>query len=146
MTSEARLKSPWCQRTTSLPQNALKLFNFLYIVQMLFTEQLTNSLVIVVLMSKSLMSRHLELVLYSLQATEEVFGLAVDGEEPRGIPVDHDAEDKLLPLGTDPFKLVWDRDKPLHLPEIACSHLLKWRTELQTALSVHKKMWNKDKR
>lgn len=77
-------------------------------------------------------------MLYSLQAAKEVFGLAEDGEEPRGVPINHDAEDKLLLLGTDPFELVWDRDEPLHLPEIACAHLLKWRTELQTALPIHK--------
>lgn len=50
---------------------------------------------------------HLELVLYSLQAAEEVLGLAEDGDEPSGISINHDAEDKLLPLGTDPFELVW---------------------------------------
>lgn len=78
-------------------------------------------------------------MLYSLQAAKEVLSLAEDGEEPRGISINHDAEDKLLPLGTDPFELVWDWDEPLHLPEIAGSHLLKWRTELQTALPIHKK-------
>lgn len=52
--------------------------------------------------------RHLELVLYSLQAAKEVLSLAEDGEEPRGISINHDAEDKLLSLGTDPFELVWD--------------------------------------
>lgn len=77
-------------------------------------------------------------MLYSLQATEEVLCFAEDGEEPRGIPINHDTEDELLPLGTDPFELVWNRDEALHLPEIACSHLLKWWTELQTALPIHK--------
>lgn len=93
-----------------------------------------------------LLFRHLELVLYSLQTTEEVLGLAEDGEEPRGVPIDHDAEDKLLPLGADPFELVWYRDEPLHLPEIARSHFLKRRTELQAALPVHKKERNKLKK
>ena len=78
-------------------------------------------------------------MLYSQQTTEEVLGLAEDGEEARGVSVDHDAEDKLLPLGTDPFELVWYRDEPLHLSEIACSHFLKRRTELQAALPVHEK-------
>lgn len=77
-------------------------------------------------------------MLYSLQAAKEVLSFAEDGEEPRGISINHDAEDNLLPLGGDPLELVWDRDEPLHLPEIACSHLLKWRTELQTALPIYK--------
>ena len=78
-------------------------------------------------------------MLYSLQAAKEVLGLAEDGEEPGGVSINHDAEDRLLPLGTDPLELVWDRDEPLHLPEIACSHFLERRTELQTALSIRKK-------
>lgn len=87
---------------------------------------------------------HLKLVLDSLEAAKEVLSLAEDGEETRGISIDHDAENKLLPLGTDPFELVWDWDEPLHLPEIACSHLLKWGTELQTTLPVHKKERKRD--
>lgn len=51
---------------------------------------------------------HLKFVLYSLQAAEEVLSLAEDGEEPRGISINHYAEDKLLSLSTDPFELVWD--------------------------------------
>lgn len=51
---------------------------------------------------------HLKLVLDSLEAAKEVLSLAEDGEETRGISIDHDAENKLLPLGTDPFELVWD--------------------------------------
>lgn len=47
-------------------------------------------------------------MLCSLQAGKEVLGLAEDGEEPRGISINHDAEDELLPLGTDPLELVWD--------------------------------------
>ena len=82
--------------------------------------------------------RHLEFILYSLQAAKEVLSLTEDGEEPRGIPVNHDTEDKILPLGTDTFELVWDRDEPLHFSEIACSHLLKWRTELQTPLPIQR--------
>lgn len=90
--------------------------------------------------------RYLELVLYSLKTAEQVLSLTEDGEEPRGIPVNHDTEDKLLPLCTDPFELVWDRDEPLHLPEIACSHLFKWRTELQAAVPVCKEGMTNQKR
>lgn len=54
------------------------------------------------------MMKHLENVLYSLQATKEFFGLAENGKEPRGVSVNHDVKDKLLPLDTDTFELVWD--------------------------------------
>lgn len=75
-------------------------------------------------------------MLDSLQAAEQVLGLAEDGEEARGIPVDHDAEDELLPLRADPSELVGDGDEALHLPEIAGAHLLERRPELQPALPV----------
>jgi len=78
--------------------------------------------------------RHLELALHGLQAAEEVLGFAEYGEEPGRIPVNHDAEDKLLPLGADSLELVRDGDEPLHLPEVARSHFLEGRTELQAAL------------
>lgn len=85
------------------------------------------------------MFRYLKLVLDSLQAAKEILGLDEDGEKTRGISINHDTEDALLRLRTHTFELVWDRDESLHLPEIACSYLLKWRTELQTALPIHTK-------
>lgn len=54
------------------------------------------------------MMKHLENVLYSLQATKEVFSLAENGNKPRGVSVNHDVKDKLLPLDTDSFELVRD--------------------------------------
>lgn len=69
-------------------------------------------------------------MLYSFQATKEVLSLAENREEPRRIPVNHDVEDELLPLGADPSELVWDRDETLHFSKIACTHLLKWWREL----------------
>lgn len=51
---------------------------------------------------------HLKLVLYGLEAAKQILCLGEDGEKPRGIPVNHNAEDELFSLGTDPFELVWD--------------------------------------
>lgn len=83
-----------------------------------------------------LLSRHLELVLHGQQTPEELLGLAEDGEEARGVPVNHDAEDEPLLLDADPLELVGDGDEALHLPEVARPHLLEGRTELQAALPV----------
>lgn len=59
-------------------------------------------------MPKKLFFRHLELVLYSQQTNEEVLSLAENGEEPRGVSINHHAKDELLPLGADTFELVWN--------------------------------------
>lgn len=72
--------------------------------------------------------------MHGLQAAKEILGFPEDGEEPKGIPVNHDAEDRLLPLSADAFELVRYGDEPLHFPEVACSYLLKGRTKLQTTL------------
>lgn len=120
----------------------------LYIVKVLFTRWLMNNLLVIIchtICQNHLLCRHLELVLNSLQTAKEVLGLAEDGKEPRGISINHNTEDKLLPLGADPFKLAWNRDEPLHLLEIARLHLFKRRTELQTALPIYKKYRNQSK-
>lgn len=76
------------------------------------------------------LSSHLEFVLNSLQTAEKVFCFAEDGEESRCISINHEVEDKLLSVSADPFKLIGDRDEPLHFSEIASAHLFKRRAKL----------------
>lgn len=61
-----------------------------------------------IIIIKNNVFRHLKLVLYSLQADKKVLSFTEDGDKPSGISVNHDTEDRLLPLRTDSFKLFWD--------------------------------------
>lgn len=81
---------------------------------------------------------HLKFVFYSLQTPKKIFCFVEDGEESRCIPIDHEVEDELLPMSTEPFKLIRNGDEALHLSEVASSHLFKWRAELQNALPISK--------
>lgn len=104
-----------------------------------FVYDFTTIIRLSIIVINTLFSRHLKPVLHGQQTPEELLGLAEDGEEARGVPVNHDAEDEPLLLDADPLELVGDGDEALHLPEVARPHLLEGRTELQATLPVSEK-------